>query len=283
MTGRLGAGELQGEALRRAIDTVYQLTGVTLADAKRSMLQGRLRSRMKQLQVDTFDAYLDRVDRDPAERQAFIDTVTTHQTQFFRTPRVWKFLTESFLPQWQREHRPGDPLLAWSAAASTGEEAYSLAMVLEEHRQALDQRGIGFDYRILATDISAQVLETAAQGRYCGTSSQQLQLQWPDRFARFNSAVAAECFHASEALRKHLRFGTCNLLGPSWPGPREHDLVLLRNVLIYFDARDSLKLLARLAERMKPGATLVLGESESLNGMNLPFRFVEPQVYLRLP
>lgn len=276
------ASELAGTELERAIAAVYRLTGVAMAPEKRSMLQGRLRSRMKVLQIESFAEYLDRVERFDDERRCFVDVVTTHQTQFFRTPRVWQYLADTFVPGWQRTCGPQDTLRAWSAAASTGEEAYSLAMLFEEHRQPRERQGLPFDYRILATDISAGVLQTAVRGEYAGTSALQFQAAWPERHRRFNADPTGLGFHAAPQLRQRLRFEPCNLLGPAWPDAGEFDLVLLRNVLIYFKAGDARDLLVRVARRMRPGATLVIGESESLNGLDLPLRFVEPQIY-RLP
>ncbi|HWH75359.1 MAG TPA: protein-glutamate O-methyltransferase CheR [Methylibium sp.] len=265
--------DMDGATLQQAMALVHRYTGVTIAEGKKTMLQARLRTRMRRLQLASYADYLDRLDEDTAERSHFIDVVTTHQTSFFRTPRIWHYLREHFLPAWADAH-PGQTLRAWSAAASTGEEACSLAISCEEFRRTRP----GFEYEIFGSDISEEVLRQARAGVYEGTSVAPFRQTLPVLFERYNESGSPERFALPAALRRRMRFETGNLMQAP-PRQPPFDLVLLRNVLIYFTPEDLAGIVRRVAGVLRPGGQLIIGESESLSGQDLPFDFIQPQVY----
>lgn len=268
---------MDAATLQRALKLVYQYTGITLAEGKKTMLQSRMRQRMRQLGLPSYRAYLDWLENTPAERQPFIDVVTTHQTTFFRTPKVWDYFREQFLPHYLHTHGTDSVLRLWSAAASTGEEACSIAMCCEEFKRQHPR----FNYDILATDISTEVLAQAQQGEYTGATVTHFRTKHPELFARYNHSSLPERFALPKALHQRIRFQPCNLMLPQQPWKEHFDLVFLRNVLIYFSPEDARRIVQRLAPTLRHSGQLIIGESESLSGQEVPFQFIQPQVYRR--
>lgn len=262
--------------LRQALELVQRHTGICMGPAKRSMLQSRLRRRMRALQLDSYEAYLLRLDQDERERQPFIDVVTTHHTTFFRTPRVWQYLREQFLPPWAERH-PGRTLRAWSAASSSGEEACSIAICCEELRRHRP----GLDYEINGTDIAGDVLEHARGGAYAGTSVNAFRGAHPELFERYNSLGSNERFMLAPPVRERIAYSLHNLLEPS-PWRERYDLVFLRNVLIYFKPDAIATIVRNIAPALREDGLLVIGEAESLAAMDVPFAFIRPQIYRRV-
>lgn len=179
---------LNPATLSALIALVRKHTGIAMTERKSVLLEGRLRPRMQALAIGSYQAYLDKVEQDRSEIPHFIDLVTTNDTLFFRTPQVWDYVEQEFLPQWWQAH-PGGCLKVWSAAASSGEELYSMAMLCEEFQAAHP----GFTYRIHATDISRQVLEQARAGDYAGRSVERILSTHPDWVKNISSPAAKAC------------------------------------------------------------------------------------------
>ena len=243
--------------LSALIKLVHRHTGIAMGERKRVLLQGRLRPRLRALALDSYQAYLSLVERDPREVQVFINMVTTNDTAFFRTPHVWDYFAEKFLPAWTAAH-PGQTLKLWSAATASGQEAYSLAMLCQEWQREHP----GFQYQILATDISSAVLATAAVGLYGGRSVERILASHPEMFAQYFRSEASGA-RVAEPLKKHIRFAEHNLLRALHPHEK-FDLILLRNVLIYLEPAEQQKVVDLLRQNMHDASRLILGESESL-------------------
>ncbi len=258
--------------LRKLLAMVREHTGIAMTERKRSLLQGRLRPRMRALSIPTYADYLRRVESQPGEVPYFIDLVTTNETAFFRTPRVWAYFGDHFLPEWQAAH-PRETLQVWSAAASSGEESYSVAMLADGLRLAHPS----FDYRIFGTDICSTVVASARAGRYQGRSIEQLVASRPDLIARYFCAEEGG-WRVTTDLRSRVQVECHNLMQPLARG-RQFDIVFLRNVLIYFDAPTQQRIVANICGAMKPGALLVLGESESLQRFDTGLKFEQPLFY----
>jgi chemotaxis protein methyltransferase CheR len=252
---------------------VRRHTGIAMADRKWTLLHGRLRRRLQALSLSSYGEYLAVLDGSSEEVGHFIDLVTTNETSFFRTQRIWDYLRNSFLPAWQAAH-PGGTLQVWSAAASTGEEAYSLAMLFEEFRQMHPD----FRYGILGTDIAQRVLDTGRAGRYAGRNVNGLLKAHPAMLEKY-FRHDGEARTVVPALRTHVTFRTHNLYQPLVAAPL-FDLVLLRNVLIYFDEPGQEAVLENVRRTMAPHAVLLLGESESLNRISTGFAYQQPLIYL---
>lgn len=266
--------ELSGETLSALIALVRKHTGITMTEKKSVLLQGRLRPRLRALALDSYRDYLALIERGGPEVPLFIDMVTTNDTLFFRTPHVWEFFGAKFLPEWFGRN-PGATLQVWSAAAASGEEAYSIAMLCQEFQL----RQPAFRYQVTATDISQQMLATGRTGEYGGRSVERIRESHPQLFERYMTPMAAAgSARVTDALKKQITFIEHNLLAPLRGRPC-FDIVFLRNVLIYFDAEQQEKILAQAQPSMKPEALLILGESESLSRLNTAYRFEMPLVY----
>jgi chemotaxis protein methyltransferase CheR len=262
--------DLAGDSLAAMISLVKEHTGIAMDERKGVLLQGRLRPRIRALGLTGYRAYIDHVKKG-AEVPAFISLVTTNDTAFFRTPVVWDYLAGEFLPAWLRE-QGSQTLRIWSAAAATGEEAYSLAMLCVDFQQAHP----AFRFRIDATDISPDALAVAQAARYQGRSVQRFA---SDRAAQFARHMVAD--ESSWAVRpdvtRHVRFASHHLLRER--SRSTYDLILLRNVLMYFTDDDQLRALNGVSAALAPQGRLVLGEQDSLTRLAVPFRLVKPHVY----
>lgn len=265
--------DLDQVTLMALIALVRKHTGIAMSERKRSLLERRLRPRMAALALNDYRTYLDRVEQDRDEVLHFIDLVTTNDTLFFRTPQVWAYLEQEFLPRWRAGH-PGQRLEIWSAAAASGEELYSLAMVCEEFAAAHP----GFRYRIVGTDISRHMLALARAGRYAGRSVERLRTSHPARLEKYFKPLPDGGVQVQDMLGRHIELHSHNLLRPLRP-PQQFDLVLLRNVLIYFDAPSQQALLQQARGSMAPHAVMIIGESESISNLNTAYQLDRPMIY----
>jgi chemotaxis protein methyltransferase CheR len=258
---------LEPALLRRFLELVREHTGITMEERKGAMLETRLRKRMRALGLGLYRDYLNLLEGRGAEVQEFINLATTNETFFFRTTAVWDYFEKQFLPAWKgRESKR--PLRLWSAAASCGAEAYSLAMACEEAR---------VEYEILGTDISTAILEEARLGAYDGRVAADLQAKRPAYRAKYFDGKGG-LLQVRPLLQKRVEFKAHNLFLPA-PVSQPFDFVFLRNVLIYFSEPDQETVLRRMAAALRPEGLLALGESESLSRLDAPFSFVAPLIY----
>lgn len=264
--------DLRDDNLDAVIALVREHTGIAMNENKRVLLQGRLLPRMRALGIASYDDYIAHLRRGGPEVGAFVDSVTTNDSAFFRTPAVWWYLNDEFLVDWHARMGAA-PLRIWSAAAATGEEAYSLSMLcLEFQRQHPD-----FRFSIEASDISTQALEAARGATYRGRTVERFELTRPALFRRYMQG-GPERWTVAPAVREHVGFVAHNLLAA--PFRREHfDLVLLRNVLIYFDEENQQRILAQVRGAMRAHGRLVLGEQESITRIRTEFAFEQAHVY----
>ena len=257
------------------LSLIYKQTGITIRDNRKTMLVGRLRKRLHEQNIESFNAYLDLIQRDGAELQQFVDRLTTNKTYFHRTPRIWHYLTDTFIPQWI-ESGNMRPISVWSAAASTGEEAHTAGVILEDFRT----RHPGFDYKILGTDVSSQVIKFAEAGSYGERAVQRFRQDKPELFQKYMIGNDEEGYRAAPDIRRRIRFKKHNLFKPLTPA-LSFDIILLRNVLIYFTKPDQEKVLSTIEQNLHAGATLIIGESETLSPLNTNFASTAPLVYHR--
>jgi len=265
----------------RIANLISSEVGIKLPPAKRLMVEGRLRKRIRALNLTSFDDYCDylfRRDGLGQERTYLINAVTTNKTDFFREPEHFALLEQTLVPELIALRRgERNPLLkVWSAASSTGAEAYTLAMVLSD--LAANRRD--FRFAILGTDISTAVL---AQGRRAVYPAEMVAPVPPEKQARYvmharKPGLRPEVRMAPE-IRRTVRFAHLNLMASSYPFDRDVDVIFLRNVLIYFDKRDQESVIGRLIEHLRPGGYLALGHSESMVGTTISMRQVAPAVF----
>jgi chemotaxis protein methyltransferase CheR len=248
---------------------VHNESGIFLSDQKRALLIGRLAPRLRALSLDSFASYHERVLRDESELIRMLDAVCTNETQFFREPKQFAFLERDVLPVWRMENRRH--VRVWSAACSTGEEPYSIAMTLAAH---LPNASV----EILATDLSMKVLERAAAGVWTAERGAHIPAHYLRRFMTRGTGAHEGMLVARPELKSMIRFARLNLSQSSYAVHGRFDLIFCRNVLIYFDAASKKLVIDRLLGRLQEGGLFFLGHAESLHA-DPRVRAVGPTVY----
>jgi len=245
-------------------DLVHRQIGVCLSDAKSGLLESRLRGRLRELGLTSFLSYYQHLvehDEERAELQHLVDAITTNTTSFFREPVHFELLARELIPAWIRQqsraHAPRIRL--WSAACSTGQEAYSLAATLRFGLHDLR----GFDARILGTDVSQRALRTARAARYPQKAATEIPHRWRGALVRSGQGEAA-CLTVPDDLRARTVFQPLNLMADTYPFSGRFDAIFCRNALIYFDTATRSALVGKLVHHLAPGGYLFLGLSEPL-------------------
>ncbi|BBD79418.1 CheR family methyltransferase [Aerosticca soli] len=256
---------------------VYRHCGIALGEQKRQLVQGRLQRRLRALGLKDFSAYCALLQQDPeAELGELASAISTNVTAFFREAHHFELLERELLPRWlEHKQRTGERLRLWSAGCATGEEPYSLAMVLIE---ALERTGSTVDAKILATDLSPQALATARAGVYplerLAGVSEERRRRWFLRGEGANEGYAS----VHPKLRERVSILPLNLLH-EWPMQGPFDAIFCRNVVIYFDQPTKRRLFERFCALLPVGGYLFLGHSESLHGLSEAFELVGRTVY----
>ena len=249
---------------------IFQLAGISLSDGKKILLIGRLSRRLDHFGFKTFGQYYRYISsgEDPAERQIMVDLLTTNETYFFREPKHFDYLREI-----ASQRRGGNAFRVWSAASSTGEEAYSMAMVLA------DVLGSG-PWQIVGTDISSRVLEKARLGHYSLDRTHGIPLPLLKKYCLKGIDKYDGTLLIARELRERVEFLHSNLMSPR-QGLGLFDLIFLRNVMIYFDQDTKRKVIANLLPYLKADGFFIVGHSETLNGITDDLVTVHPTIYRR--
>ncbi len=251
--------------------------GIRMPDTKRVMLESRLQKRLRALRIQTFDEYLDRVFAgDDAELIHMIDAVTTNKTDFFREPDHFDILTSRLLPG--ALDRSRGRFSFWSAGCATGEEPYTLAMVLEEFSSSHP----GFDYAIVASDISTRALDTAMNAVYHADRVVPVPPSYKKKYLLRSRDPENPEVRIKKELRDRISFIRINFMDDRFPFDGQFDVIFCRNVIIYFDRPTQERILGHMCKYLRTGGNLILGHSETLTGMALPLRGLAPTVYERL-
>jgi chemotaxis protein methyltransferase CheR len=265
----------------RLCDLIYREAGISLSVEKKTMLEARVKRRIKALSVSGYGEYCDFVFSHHGLRDEIlhlIDVVTTNKTDFFREPKHFDYLTAKALPGLTAGNRLGRPLLIWSAGCSTGEEPYTLAMVLSEYAAARP----GFRFRILATDVSTIVLGKADRGVY----TKDLLLPVPQAMQRKyflrSRDRASNLVRVTPELRRTIEFRRLNFMDSDYGMTETADAIFCRNVIIYFDRPTQARILGKLGDHLVPGGYMFVGHSETLHDMNLPLAPVAPALYRKI-
>lgn len=249
---------------------VRQAIGIHLSDAKKVLLSGRLAKRLRARGVRSYREYYELVTsgRDARETETCVNLITTNETYFFREPKHFDYLRESILPKL----RGAETIRVWSAASSSGEEAYTLAMVLAE------TLGMGARWEIVGTDISTAVLGKAVTGQYPMERASGIPEALLRRYCLKGVGPQEGTLLVAPELRARTRFGQVNLTA-ALPDLGMFDVVFLRNVLIYFQPDVKTAVVERLVDRIRPGGWLFIGHSETLNGITQCVTAVAPTIY----
>ncbi len=259
---------------------IHRQTGIFLPEAKKALVVARLSRRVRALELKSFTAYLELVERDRDEHTTMLDSICTNETRFFREPRQFEFLQTEVLPRWRERGEQGlmpKRIRAWSAACSTGEEPYSLAMLLRTHFPAAD----GWTVEILASDISTKVLSAAREAVWSVERAEDIPVEY--RRAYMLRGVRGEQgkMRAQPNIRSLVEFRRINLNDDQYAVDGPLDLIFCRNVLIYFNRETKAAVVDRLARHLSPTGLLFLGHSETLHSAAHALRHVGPTAYAR--
>ena len=260
---------------------IYAETGIWLGNAKTALLCGRLFRRLRELQLTSLKQYYECVSQPDQheERARMIDAITTNETRFFREPRQFEFLVQTVFRKWQSEaeqNTRAKTVRIWSAGCSSGEEPYTLAMLLARHLPAEE----GWDAKILATDISNRVLEKACKGMYPAVRSAELPKDLLHGFMLRGIAEREGEIKVKVEIQRMIEFRRLNLNSESDLVEGPFDAIFCRNVLIYFDAASKQRVVTDLVRHLIPGGLLFVGHAENLSSMSSQLRSIEPTIYI---
>lgn len=255
---------------------IYDYSGIKMPPTKMTMLEGRLRRRLRATGISSFDDYCDYLFKQDGlehEKVYLIDAVTTNKTDFFREPNHFTYLRDHALPKLAA--RDLRRFRIWSSACSTGAEPYTLAMVLDDFTGANPHQ----DYAILATDLSTEVLQTARRGIYSADMVAPVPAVYHDRYVMQARDPSRREVRIRPDLRSRVGFARLNLMDQSYGVGDPMHIIFCRNVLIYFDKPTQHRVLSRLIECLAPGGYLFIGHSETVSGFDLPIRQVANTVF----
>lgn len=256
---------------------VEQELGIHLSEVKQALVNARLMPRIRELGLATFGEYYELArGGDPAELRRLLDQICTNETHFFREPGQFRVLEQELIPQWIEQADAGRRprhVSVWSAGCSTGEEPYSLAMTLRERLPA------NFKFEILASDVSHKALTRARSATYSMQRLEEIPEELHRRYLLRGVREQEGRFRIASELRGHVRFEEINLLSLASRSLGPFDLVLCRNVLIYFKRETRLQIVADLCTKVRAGGHLFVGHAESLHGAGLPVTTLIPTVY----
>ncbi len=252
-------------------------TGIHLSDAKRSLVYSRLGRRLRALGLSDFASYYARVEADAEELMRCINAITTNLTAFFREPHHFDYLAQTVLPELRRRNADSRRLRIWSAGCSTGEEPYSIAMVVREVMGASRD----WDIKILATDLDSDVVAKAAAGIYEERRLEGVSEQRRRRWFRRGRGTNAGKVRVADEIRALITFRQLNLMHP-WPMRGPFDVIFCRNVVIYFDKDTQRRLFDRYADILGPQRYLFIGHSESLHRVSERFQSLGKTMYRKI-
>ncbi len=277
--GMSGPKRLTNDQFEKLASYLSNKYGLRIPVAKKMMLESRLQGRLRKHQIPSFMEYIDYAfNPNNDEYSYFIDLVTTHKTYFFREDHQFHFL-RNIIPEYLQDHPSRRLLNIWSAGCSSGEEVYSLGMVLNESREEKYK----FDFRITGTDISVPVLQQASRAVF---NAKELQFVPEDLKTKYFETIHKNGSHyvrfENPEVSKRIKLGVLNLNRDRYNLAGEFDFLFCRNVIIYFDIDTQKKVLKNLIDKLKPGGYLFLGHSETAIGNNLPIKSIRPTIYQKI-
>jgi len=250
-------------------DFIYEYAGIRLSNEKKTLVTSRLSKRLRHYSLSSFQEYFDLIMSSPpdGERQMTVDLLTTNETYFFREPKHFNFLEKEILSK----RKSGKMLRIWSAASSSGEEAYSIAMLLDD---VMGKQ----PWEIFGSDISSRVLKKAQKGHYLQCRIDGIPQEYLQKYCLKGTGEHEGTLLIDRALRQRVTFSAVNLKCPLG-NVGFFDVIFLRNVLIYFDLETKRKIVSKLVDKLQRGGYLFIGHSESLKGINDNLDAVIPTVY----
>ncbi|WP_250645570.1 CheR family methyltransferase [Salidesulfovibrio onnuriiensis] len=272
--------EMGDSEFERFSKLIHSEFGIKMPPSKKVLLQSRFQKRLRALGLQSYQEYCEYVfspEGQDKERQHLVDVVTTNTTHFFREPKHYDILNEMVLPAVWKRHGTGKEILVWSAGCSSGEEPYTLAMVLSEFAD----RCQGFRFSILATDISREILQKAMRAVYALEKADEIPQEMKKKYVLKSKNPEKRLIKMDKLIRNRIRFSQLNFM-ENFRLQTPQDIIFCRNVVIYFDRATQEVLFSKFCDNLNPGGYLFIGHSESLSGMKLPLRQLAPTVFQRI-
>lgn len=256
---------------------IFDLAGISLSPAKMDLLQARLRTRVIKLGFSDYQEYrhyLESLPDDSDEWEIFVNLLTTNKTDWFREPKHFDFIVNKYLPQWMKQGK--NHLNVWCAASSTGEEPYTLSLIL---KQAF--KGTSITYSIDATDIDSKVLNIAQNGVYPRSRLEQIPPEFHSTGFCVGTKEIAEWVKVKKEIKAPVSFYRLNLIEFPYPLEKTYDLILCRNVLIYFNSETVSRVAEGLFNQASNNSVLITSHSESLQNVKTSWRYLYPSIYAK--
>jgi len=276
--------EISDELFAQVGKLITERFGIKMPADKKTMFQARLQKRLRELNISSFDQYVSTLfdgDETTAEFELLSDYISTNKTEFFREEDHFKLLSELVIPGYLKNIRfsARENFRIWSAGCSSGQEAYSIAIQIEEF---IRFSGIKFNYSIVATDISQRMLKQAKEAIYPMAQVDNIPLEIKKRYMLKSKNPEEMKIRIVKELREKLTVAYLNLMDLKYPFTGEFDVIFLRNTLIYFEPVVQLEVLSKILDCLKPGGYLFIGHSESIINLSLPIKAVAPSIYFKL-
>ena len=276
---KIFSARLTDSDFNRLSQFVFQQSGIKMPPIKKIMLQSRLQKRLRELRITSFKEYADYVFSPEGQKNEIIhmlDVVSTNKTDFYREPVHFDFLQNEILPYFIKDNNSNFKL--WSAGCSSGEEPYTIAIILSEFKADNPK----FNYSILGTDISSQILQKAAMAVYKEERISNVPLNIKHKYFLRSKDRENKTVRIINELRNKIRYQRLNFMDDTYNISEIFDVIFCRNVLIYFNRETQEQVITRLCQKLKTGGYLFIGHSESILGMNLPLEQIKPTIYKRL-
>lgn len=273
--------KLTNEEFNKLSSFITQEFGIKMPSVKKVMLQSRLQKRLRDLGMDNFKEYIAFLFSKKGmseELVHMIDVVTTNKTDFFRESNHFDYLSLHLLPDFVRKNSSMRPLKIWSAGCSSGEEPYTMCIVLSEFAEQCP----GFDYSVLATDISTRVLEKAVTAIYPEDRIDVVPMMLKRKYFLRSKDHNLHTVRVVPELRKRVSFTRLNFMDSSYSIPDLFDVIFCRNVLIYFDREDQERIINKLCTKLRTGGYFFLGHSESIMNIDVPLQQIRPTIFVKI-
>lgn len=276
----LTLGHMSERDFNKFSQFIHERVGIKLPPSKKNLVETRLQKRMRALGLPSHREYMHyafSTEGMEKELSNLIDAITTNTTHFFRENQHFVYLAKTLLPRWLEKNGRYRKMRIWSAGCSIGMEPYTLAMVLSEFKEAVN----GFEFEILATDISTQALREASQAIYFAERVEPVPEHMKRKYLLRSRDRSKGLVRVVPELRKAVKFMQLNFM-EEFSFDQPFDVIFCRNVVIYFDRETQAKLFTKFCRNLKQGGNLFIGHSESLTGMALPLRQEVPTVYCKI-
>jgi chemotaxis protein methyltransferase CheR len=264
---------LEDKDFRKISELIYRLCGINLKENKKALVRARLMKRLRALGLGSIKEYIKHLENDQGEKEMslLVDAITTNKTSFFREVDHFHYLGDEILPALKNPR-----LRFWTAACSSGEEPISLSILLREKLPDIESR----DVRILATDISTKMLEIARKAVYVEEALEGIPSNYLRKYFIAIQEGPRRFYQVKDNVRNLIKLAWLNLMD-SWPMKGPFNVILCRNVMIYFDKATQQKLISRFWDLLEPGGYLFVGHSEGLSSISHDFRYIQPAIYMK--